>query len=42
MRKDGGYHADTRHGFSDERVLEILKNPDAVYHSTAKPDLPAG
>lgn len=22
------------HGFSDERVLEILKNPDAVYHST--------
>ncbi|MFJ4011734.1 hypothetical protein [Streptomyces sp. NPDC090026] len=35
MRKDGGYHADTRHGFSDERVLEILKNPDAVYHSTA-------
>ncbi|GEK03032.1 hypothetical protein TNCT1_53080 [Streptomyces sp. 1-11] len=28
------YHGDTRHGFSDERVLEILKNPDAVYHST--------
>ncbi|MDX6363061.1 MAG: hypothetical protein QOC85_2071, partial [Streptomyces sp.] len=35
MRKDGGYHGDTKHGFSDERVLEILKNPDAVYHSTA-------
>ncbi|MET9436781.1 putative T7SS-secreted protein [Streptomyces sp. NPDC006551] len=35
MRKDGDYHGDTRHGFSDERVLEILKNPDAVYHSTA-------
>ncbi|MFJ3225964.1 putative T7SS-secreted protein [Streptomyces sp. NPDC086783] len=35
MRKDGNYHADTRHGFSDERVLEILKKPDAVYHSTA-------
>ncbi|WP_336113370.1 putative T7SS-secreted protein [Streptomyces sp. PTD9-10] len=35
MRKDGGYHADTRHEFTDERVLEILKNPDAVYHSSA-------
>ncbi|MFJ8667047.1 putative T7SS-secreted protein [Streptomyces sp. NPDC093600] len=35
MRKDGDYHGDTRHGFSDERVMEILKNPDAVYHSTA-------
>ncbi|MGW7262769.1 putative T7SS-secreted protein [Streptomyces sp. NPDC054842] len=35
MRKDGNYHADTRHGFSDERVLEILKKPDAIYHSTA-------
>ncbi|MFD5030129.1 putative T7SS-secreted protein [Streptomyces sp. NPDC058405] len=35
MRKAGNYHADSRHGFSDERVLEILKSPDAVYHSTA-------
>ncbi|WP_327330463.1 DUF6531 domain-containing protein (plasmid) [Streptomyces sp. NBC_01208] len=34
FRKHPGYHADTRHGFSDERVLEILKKPDAVYHST--------
>ncbi|MEW1626927.1 putative T7SS-secreted protein [Streptomyces sp. NPDC089173] len=33
MRKSGNYHADTRHQFSDDRVLEILKNPDAVYHS---------
>ncbi|MEV1022417.1 putative T7SS-secreted protein [Streptomyces sp. NPDC050264] len=35
VKKSGNYHGDTRHGFSDERVLEILKNPDAVYHSTA-------
>ncbi|MFE7949639.1 putative T7SS-secreted protein [Streptomyces sp. NPDC057426] len=35
FRKGGDYHGDTRHGFSDERVLEILKNPDAVYHSSA-------
>ncbi|WP_326611647.1 DUF6531 domain-containing protein [Streptomyces scopuliridis] len=35
MRKAGNYHADSMHGFSDERVLEILKSPDAVYHSTA-------
>ncbi|MCT4353742.1 RHS domain-containing protein [Streptomyces sp. Je 1-79] len=34
-KKGGDYHGDTKHGFSDERVLEILKNPDAVYHSTA-------
>ncbi|WP_443064334.1 hypothetical protein [Streptomyces sp. NBC_00525] len=34
FRKHPAYHADTRHGFTDERVLEILKNPDAVYHST--------
>ncbi|MET7617230.1 RHS repeat-associated core domain-containing protein [Streptomyces sp. NPDC005408] len=34
FRKHPEYHGDTRHGFSDERVLEILKNPDAVYHST--------
>ncbi|MFJ9665529.1 hypothetical protein ACIRPP_13065 [Streptomyces sp. NPDC101219] len=35
MRKARNYHADSMHGFSDERVLEILKSPDAVYHSTA-------
>ncbi|WKV75990.1 DUF6531 domain-containing protein [Streptomyces sp. PCS3-D2] len=35
FKKAGNYHGDTGHGFSDERVLEILKNPDAVYHSTA-------
>ncbi|MBL3669720.1 hypothetical protein JL475_27810 [Streptomyces sp. M2CJ-2] len=34
MRKDGGYHAASRHAFSDERVPEVLKNPDAVYHSS--------
>ncbi|MFJ4966837.1 putative T7SS-secreted protein [Streptomyces sp. NPDC088729] len=33
MRKSANYHADTRHAFSDDRVLEILKKPDAVYHS---------
>ncbi|WP_246561923.1 hypothetical protein [Streptomyces roseirectus] len=35
MRKAGNHHADSMHGFSDERVLEIFKNPDTVYHSTA-------
>ncbi|KUN90268.1 type IV secretion protein Rhs [Streptomyces bungoensis] len=35
MKKAGNYHADSMHGFSDERVLDILKSPDAVYHSTA-------
>ncbi|MFD8965932.1 putative T7SS-secreted protein [Streptomyces sp. NPDC059568] len=35
MKKAGNYHADSDHGFSDERVLEVLKKPDAVYHSTA-------
>ncbi|MFJ7170200.1 putative T7SS-secreted protein [Streptomyces globosus] len=34
FRKHSTYHGDTRHGFSDERVTEILKNPDAVYQST--------
>jgi hypothetical protein len=34
FRKRHDYHGDTRHDFSDERVVEILKNPDAVYHST--------
>ncbi|CAM5559496.1 hypothetical protein SALBM311S_03584 [Streptomyces alboniger] len=34
FRKRHDYHGDTRHDFSDDRVVEILKNPDAVYHST--------
>ncbi|PZH15644.1 type IV secretion protein Rhs [Streptomyces sp. NTH33] len=34
FKKHRDYHGDKSHGFSDERVLEILKNPDAVYHST--------
>ncbi|MEU9190556.1 RHS repeat-associated core domain-containing protein, partial [Streptomyces sp. NPDC048484] len=36
FKKRFDYHGDTRHGFSDERVIEILKNPDAVYHSTGQ------
>ncbi|SCK61348.1 RHS repeat-associated core domain-containing protein [Streptomyces sp. AmelKG-E11A] len=34
FKKRHDYHGYTRHAFSDERVIEILKNPDAVYHST--------
>jgi RHS repeat-associated protein len=34
FKKHIDYHGDTMHGMSDERVLEILKNPDAVYQST--------
>jgi RHS repeat-associated protein len=34
MKKAGNYHADD-HGFTEEMVTNILKNPDAVYHSTA-------
>ncbi|CAM5259071.1 Type IV secretion protein Rhs OS=Streptomyces aurantiogriseus OX=66870 GN=GCM10010251_44330 PE=4 SV=1 [Streptomyces aurantiogriseus] len=34
FRKHPKYHGDEMHGFTDERVLEILKNPDAVYQST--------
>jgi RHS repeat-associated protein len=34
IKKHRDYHGDDMHAFSDERVLEILKNPDAVYHST--------
>ncbi|MEW2554917.1 putative T7SS-secreted protein [Streptomyces zhihengii] len=33
FKKHADYHGDTGHGFTDERVLEILKNPDAVYQS---------
>ncbi|MFG2027728.1 putative T7SS-secreted protein [Streptomyces sp. NPDC048825] len=33
FKKHADYHGDTSHGFTDERVLEILKNPDAVYQS---------
>jgi hypothetical protein len=36
INKHAKYHGDTRHGFSDERVLEILKNPDAVYQSSGQ------
>lgn len=36
FKKRFDYHGDTRHDFSDERVIEILKNPDAVYHSTGQ------
>ncbi len=38
MKKAGNYHADTGHGFSDQQVLGILKNPDAVYRSTGTAD----
>ncbi|MER5492485.1 putative T7SS-secreted protein [Streptomyces sp. NPDC002490] len=34
LQKHKNYHGDTGHGFTDERVLEVLKNPDAVYLST--------
>ncbi|CAM5621005.1 hypothetical protein SAVIM338S_05814 [Streptomyces avidinii] len=34
MKKAGNYHAHD-HGFSEDMVVKILKNPDAVYHSTA-------
>ncbi|WP_317447660.1 putative T7SS-secreted protein [Streptomyces collinus] len=34
FKKRFDYHGYTRHAVSDERVIEILKNPDAVYHST--------
>ncbi|MCX4783525.1 putative T7SS-secreted protein [Streptomyces sp. NBC_01264] len=34
FKKHGDYHGDTRHAFSDERVMDILKHPDAVYQST--------
>ncbi|MCX4514793.1 DUF6531 domain-containing protein [Streptomyces sp. NBC_01619] len=34
IKKAGNYHADD-HGFTEEMVTEILKKPDAVYHSTA-------
>ncbi|MCS0604628.1 DUF6531 domain-containing protein [Streptomyces sp. LP11] len=36
MNKHAKYHGDTRHGFTDERVLEILKEPDAVYQSSGQ------
>ncbi|MBL3669345.1 RHS repeat protein [Streptomyces sp. M2CJ-2] len=34
MKKAGNYHAHD-HGFTEDMVMEILKKPDAVYHSTA-------
>ncbi|MFE1955468.1 putative T7SS-secreted protein [Streptomyces sp. NPDC059524] len=33
FKKHADYHGDSGHGFTDEKVLEILKNPDAVYQS---------
>ncbi|MFJ8003742.1 putative T7SS-secreted protein [Streptomyces fagopyri] len=36
INKHPKYHGDTRHGFTDERVLEILKEPDAVYQSSGQ------
>lgn len=36
FRKRHDYHGDTGHGFSDDRVTEILKNPHAVYQSTGQ------
>ncbi|WP_314224621.1 putative T7SS-secreted protein [Streptomyces zaehneri] len=33
INKHPKYHGDTMHGFTDEQVLDILKNPDAVYQS---------
>ncbi|MCX4783121.1 putative T7SS-secreted protein [Streptomyces sp. NBC_01264] len=34
MKKAGNYHAHD-HGFTEDMVLKILKNPDSVYYSTA-------
>ncbi|KPI15393.1 RHS repeat-associated core domain containing protein-containing protein [Actinobacteria bacterium OV450] len=34
FRKSSDYHGDKRHAFPDERAVEILKNPDAVYLTT--------
>ncbi|MEU7340060.1 putative T7SS-secreted protein [Streptomyces sp. NPDC007074] len=34
IKKAGNYHADD-HGFTEDMVMDILKKPDAVYHSTA-------
>lgn len=34
VKKHAKYHGDTSHGFSDDRITEILKNPDAVYQTT--------
>lgn len=36
LKKHADYHGDTGHGFTDERVLGILKNPDAVYQSSGQ------
>ncbi|MFD7912276.1 putative T7SS-secreted protein [Streptomyces sp. NPDC059752] len=36
FKKHNEYHGNTMHGFSDDRVTEILKNPDAVYQSTGQ------
>ncbi|MGW2382649.1 putative T7SS-secreted protein [Streptomyces sp. NPDC001658] len=36
INKHAKYHGDSGHGFSDQRVLEILKEPDAVYQSSGQ------
>ncbi|MGW4028851.1 putative T7SS-secreted protein [Streptomyces sp. NPDC004838] len=36
INKHAKYHGYDRHAFTDERVLEILKNPDAVYQSSGQ------
>ncbi|MEV7685009.1 putative T7SS-secreted protein [Streptomyces bungoensis] len=36
INKHAKYHGDTRHGFTDEQVLKILKEPDAVYQSSGQ------
>ncbi|GAA2933550.1 hypothetical protein GCM10010518_20510 [Kitasatospora cinereorecta] len=36
FKKHADYHGDTGHAFTDERVLEILKSPDAVYQSSGQ------
>ena len=33
FRKSSNYHGDTRHHITDEQVMDILANPDAVYLS---------
>ncbi|MBM9506045.1 RHS repeat protein [Streptomyces sp. KK5PA1] len=36
INKHPKYHGDERHGFTDEQVLKILKDPDAVYQSSGQ------
>ncbi|MFF7328570.1 putative T7SS-secreted protein [Streptomyces sp. NPDC008150] len=34
IKKRFDYHGDSGHGFTDERVAEILKEPDAIYQAS--------